>query len=481
MAMAAGGNKALIQQTVNRKIEEGAPLAKGEFSAVVRGFRRQIEEALPAHLKNNADKYARQAITLFTQNPTLQKCAPMTILTSLMSASALGLDLSPVLGQGYIIPYQVSRRDGQSWTKVWEAQFQIGYRGMIALAQRSGTLARIHADVVREKDKFRFSKGLSPVLEHEESYEEDRGGITHVYAVANFTNGGYAFEVWPLNRVVAHAKRFSQSFYKDEYRGGGKTGRKVENPSSPWIKDFESMAKKTLIKSIWKYLPLSTEVMLSVESSDEAIKTDIEGLTDERDIINIAPRPMDDEEFLPDETSKPDEPDKDAETPGLRPLDKKSREGASPPGPGLNNGGAGDESPAGFEPSPAPAEKETAAKKGTAAPEPVPAAAAGFDPPPPANGSLATQPAVGAMWRAYVEFFKGDRNAAEREARAVAGNKATSKWTAADIVALGKRLDELKREAEAVNAPAPEEMPPEGADIRDSEMSAAMEEAAAFL
>ncbi|MDR1515703.1 MAG: recombinase RecT, partial [Synergistaceae bacterium] len=171
---------------------KGAALEKREFSAVVKGFKSQIEEALPAHLKKNADKYSRQAIQLFSQNETLQRCSAISIITSLMTASALGLDLTPQLGQCYIIPYCNNRKIGPSdWVKTWEAQFQLGYRGAIALAQRSGTVARIHADVVREKDIFRYSKGLNPTLEHEESMEEDRGEITHVYAVANFTNGGY--------------------------------------------------------------------------------------------------------------------------------------------------------------------------------------------------------------------------------------------------------------------------------------------------
>jgi recombination protein RecT len=432
---------------VNQKMEAGEPLAKGEFSAVVRGFRRQIEEALPAHLKNNADKYARQAITLFTQNPALQKCAPMTILTSLMSASALGLDLSPVLGQGYIIPYQVSKRDGGAWAKVWEAQFQIGYRGMIALAQRSGALARIHADVVRRRDFFDFSKGLNPVLEHRESEDEDRGDITHVYAVANFTNGGYAFEVWPFSRVVAHAKRFSQGFYKDEYRGGVKTGNKIENPKSPWITDFESMAKKTLIKSIWKYLPLSTEVMLSVESSDETIKTNIEGLAEERDIINIPPRAMEEEE---------DDEDIEAETKTAGAA--RTREGASPLDPGQkNNGGAGDESSAGFEPEPAP------------------------DVPPPAAGDEPVPQSVsGNIWRLYVTHFEGDKKEAGREARAVIGNKASSKWTKSDIDMLTKRLNELDLKRRMETPAKPDEAAPPD-DIRDPDVAAAMEEAAAFL
>ncbi|MDR1020860.1 MAG: recombinase RecT, partial [Synergistaceae bacterium] len=288
MATANGDNAQLMKRMeIKDKYEGGQALRKNEFSAVVKGFKAQIEEALPAHLKKNADKYARQAMQLFSQNETLQRCSAVSIMTAIMTATALGLDLTPQLGQCYIIPYCNSRKAGQGeWVKTWEAQFQLGYRGTIALAQRSGAVSRIQADVVREKDVFRYSKGLSPTLEHEESPEEDRGAITHVYAVANFTNGGYAFEVWPCAKVVAHAKKFSQGYYKDEYKNNRKTGNKIENANSPWVKDFESMAKKTLIMAIWKYLPVSTEVMLA-GASDSAIRTDIRDIRDEKDVISL--------------------------------------------------------------------------------------------------------------------------------------------------------------------------------------------------
>jgi recombination protein RecT len=288
MAKASGNNSELVKD-IKARYAGGAVLSQGEFGAVVKGFRSQVEEALPAHLKKNADKYARQTITLFQQNPALQKCSAISIIAAVMTASSLGLDLTPQLGQCYIIPYQNNKKTGpgpRDWDKVWEAQFQIGYRGTIALAQRSGNVACLRADVVREKDHFKYSKGLHPTLEHEESLDEDRGNITHAYAIANFVNGGYCFEVWPVNKVIAHAKKFSKNYYKDEYSGNKKTGNKVENTNSVWHKDFESMAKKTLIMAIWKYLPVSTEIMLAGEQ-DGAVRTDLSDVKEEKDIIQL--------------------------------------------------------------------------------------------------------------------------------------------------------------------------------------------------
>ena len=91
--------------------------------------------------------------------------------------------------------------------------------------------------------------------------------------MANFTNGGYAFEVWPVNKVIAHAKKFSKSY---------------DSAKSPWKTDFEAMAKKTLVMAIWKYLPVSTEIMAAA-AQDETVKDDVSGISKEQDVIDIMP------------------------------------------------------------------------------------------------------------------------------------------------------------------------------------------------
>lgn len=273
MANASGSNAALMAKV------QGGQLSKAEFKTVVDSFRGEIAAALPVHLKSNAEKYARQALSLFSQNPKLQQCRPVTILSALMTASALGLDLTPALGQAYIIPYDARKKDGDRWVTVSEAQFQIGYRGAIALLHRSGCVSRIAADVVRQRDYFEYSKGLHPKLEHVESTETDRGEITHAYAVVNLTNGGYAFEVWPVAKMTAHAKRFSKGY---------------DSPKSPWKTDFEAMAKKTLIMALWKFLPVSTEILQAV-AQDGTVKEDLSSLGEEKDIIDISPVRYEDE------------------------------------------------------------------------------------------------------------------------------------------------------------------------------------------
>lgn len=272
--------KALV---IKDKMKNNQPLALQEFQAVVGGFKSQIEQALPMHLKKNADKYARQSIQLFRDNPKLAQAAPITIISAMMKASSLGLDLNPQLGQCYIIPYDNSKKVGNEWVTVTEAQFQIGYRGAICLAQRSNRVKRIAADVVREGDFFEYSKGLYPKLEHKPA-EGERGDILFVYALANFTNDGFAFEVWTKGQVIEHAKKFSKSYFKKDY----KTKKLVENTNSPWHTNFEAMAKKTLIMQIWKYLPIETELLLA-GAQDETTVRDISNIAAEKDTLDILP------------------------------------------------------------------------------------------------------------------------------------------------------------------------------------------------
>ena len=159
-------------------------------------------------------------------------------------------------------------------------------RGAICLAQRSNRVARIAADVVRQGDMFEYSKGLFPKLEHKPC-DGERGDITHAYALANFTNGGYCFEVWTVGQIREHAEKFSKSYYKYDY----KTRKQVINPNSPWQTHFESMAKKTMIMQIWKFMPIETELLLA-GAQDETTVSDISHFDDskgESGILDIMP------------------------------------------------------------------------------------------------------------------------------------------------------------------------------------------------
>lgn len=197
---------------------------------------------LPRHL--TPDKLVRVALMATSRTPLLLECTPGSILLGVMQAAALGLEVGGVLGHGYLVPFK-NRRG------VYEAQFVPGYRGLIDLARRSGHVAIIEARVVLSDDReFDYDLGLDRKLVHRPG--EGRGDMTHVYAIARFRGGDLAFEVMTLAQVEAIRKRSRAS------------------DSGPWVTDFHEMARKTVVKRLCKYLPLSVEMAAAVELDNRA-------------------------------------------------------------------------------------------------------------------------------------------------------------------------------------------------------------------
>ena len=215
------------------------------ISQWIEAMKPEIEKALPNVI--TVDRFARMALTAVRVNPKLAQCTPMSLMAALMQAAQLGLEPNTPLGQAYLIPY------GD------QAQFQIGYKGMIDLAYRSGQFKSIYAHAVHENDDFDYQYGLNQDLKHKPA-AKDRGEVIGYYAVYHLQNGGYGFEVMSKEDVENHAKTYSQAVKKGW--------------TSPWKTDFDAMAKKTVIKKLLKYAPLSVEFSRQI-SQDETIKTEI--------------------------------------------------------------------------------------------------------------------------------------------------------------------------------------------------------------
>jgi recombination protein RecT len=130
---------------------------------------------------------------------------------------------------------------------------------MIDLAYRSGQFKSIYAHAVHENDDFDYQYGLNQDLKHKPA-AKDRGEVIGYYAVYHLQNGGYGFEVMSKEDVENHAKTYSQAVKKGW--------------TSPWKTDFDAMAKKTVIKKLLKYAPLSVEFSRQI-AQDETIKTEI--------------------------------------------------------------------------------------------------------------------------------------------------------------------------------------------------------------
>lgn len=236
-----------------------APVAKPKTKAPIivqqvlsDQFKKQLALAVPKHL--NADRMARIAATEVRKNKALLSTEPTSFLGSVMQAAQLGLEPGSALGQAYLVPY------GN------QCQLIIGYKGMIDLARRSGQVLSLNAYAVREGDDFSFQLGLKPDIHHVPSLEADRMKklITYVYAVATLKGGGYQFEVMSRAEVEAvRAKAKSKNI---------------------WNSYFEEMAKKTVIRRLFKYLPVSIEAL---EITNADAKREAGEKVEPDDVINI--------------------------------------------------------------------------------------------------------------------------------------------------------------------------------------------------
>lgn len=195
----------------------------------------QMQRVLPNHM--SADRLVRIALTQCRINPTLLECTPESMLGALMKASQLGLEPDGVTGRAYLIPRR-NRRLG-----TMEVNFQRGYKGILDLCYRSGQIASVRADVVREGDFLLFEKGLEEKLVHRPAKDNWDAAITHVYAVIKLKEGGSLWDIWPSERVEAHRHRFSKDTRED----------------SVWNTDWEAMAKKTVLIAVGNLAPMAVE------------------------------------------------------------------------------------------------------------------------------------------------------------------------------------------------------------------------------
>ena len=211
----------------------------------IKSMEGEIAKALPSVI--TPERFTRIVLSAISVNPKLAECTPKSFLGAMMTSAQLGLEVNTPLGQAYVIPYM---NHG-----VMEAQFQIGYKGQIDLAYRSGDVEVIQSHVVYEHDEFICEYGLDPKLTHKPA-DKDRGEPIKVYAVFKTKSGGFGFEVMSMDDVKRHAAKYSKSYNSN---------------SSPWKTNFEEMAKKTVLKRVLKYAPMKSDFIRAV-AQDETIK-----------------------------------------------------------------------------------------------------------------------------------------------------------------------------------------------------------------
>jgi len=204
-------------------------------------FKEQLVHVLPEHL--SPERQVRIAMTALARTPKLTECEPASFFQCLLSLSQFGLE--PDGRHAHLIPFENRKRG------VVECQLIIDYKGLVALAMRSGMVAYIHADVVCENDEFEFDRG--ELKKHKIDFRKPRGAVYAVYALCRFKDGTEKCEVMTRDEVEAIRRR-------------SKAGT-----NGPWATDWNEMAKKTAFRRLSKWLPLSPEFRDAVEADDDML------------------------------------------------------------------------------------------------------------------------------------------------------------------------------------------------------------------
>lgn len=233
----ATANIADLKSTPRKDVSTMKP--KDQIAYLLDQRKGEIAKMLPKSL--NPERLLKVAQIAATTTPALLECEIPSLIGAIGQCAQMGLEPNTVLGHAYLVPFNTKRKVNgvEKWVK--SVQVIIGYKGLIDLARRSGQIVSIAAHEVCEKDTFNLVYGLEEKLEHKPSLGE-RGDVIGFYAVAKLVGGGYAFEFMSKRQVDA---------IKDASQSKGKYG--------PWKDNFVEMGRKTVIRRLAKYLPLSIE------------------------------------------------------------------------------------------------------------------------------------------------------------------------------------------------------------------------------
>lgn len=231
----------------------GAEAGMGNVKSFMESQRANLAAVLPKHV--DADRMLKLALGAMRTTPKLLNCNVESLMGAVVTCSTLGLEPNTPLGHAYLIPFE-NRQKGTT-----DVQIVFGYKGLIDLARRSGQIVSIAAHEVCANDEFAFSYGLDEKLTHKPALT-NRGEVIAFYAVAKLQGGGYAFEVMGRDQIE-EIRDASQN-----YKFAREKGKTV------WGQHFTEMGRKTVLRRLFKYLPVSIELATaaSIDSNTEAGK-----------------------------------------------------------------------------------------------------------------------------------------------------------------------------------------------------------------
>ncbi len=210
----------------------------------------------------NGSRFISSIVSAVQATPALQECTNTSILSAALLGESLNLSPSPQLGQYYLVPYD-NRKKGAK-----EAQFQLGYKGYIQLALRSGQYKKLNVMAIKEGELIRFdplNEEIEVNLIQDEEAREEAPTVGY-YAMFEYLNGFRKSIYWSREKMVAHAKKFSPGYQRDLEKGSQYTF---------WSKNFDEMAFKTMLRQlISKWGVMSIDIVQAVDADMAVIRED---------------------------------------------------------------------------------------------------------------------------------------------------------------------------------------------------------------
>lgn len=260
---------------------------------------KELSRALPVHMR--PERLVRIALTCIRNNPKLAECTPESFIGALLTSAQLGIE--PVLGRGYLLPFNNRRKIGIEWKSFKEVTFLLGYRGISELFYRHEKGTVLNWGVVKDGDEFDFAYGTSAYLKHKPNMSK-RGATIGYYVIATLKNGEKSFMYMSAQECTDHGQKHSKTFIKEEYDKA--QGKKVAvTPhflaDSPWLTDTDSMCLKTVLIQLSKLLPLSFEVQQAIQA-DETSRDYKEGVRDAMEMPTTTNWNAEEAETIPNES-----------------------------------------------------------------------------------------------------------------------------------------------------------------------------------
>lgn len=240
----------------NNLVKQGA---KPKFSAVISsdGYKRMINNTLGSPAK--AARFVTAITSAVSTNPALAECEASTIVSAGLLGETLNLSPSPQLGQYYLVPFKDKKN------KRTVAQFQLGYKGYIQLAIRSGQYKKLNVLPIKDGELISFNpleEEIQVQLIEDEEQRENTPTIGY-YAMFEYINGFKKALYWSRAKMESHAQKYSMGYASDRKNGTAWTF---------WSKDFDGMACKTMLRQIIsKWGIMSTEMQKALESDTAVI------------------------------------------------------------------------------------------------------------------------------------------------------------------------------------------------------------------